>query len=450
MTRVGFAQTDISCSVGTPLGGNARVEKAARGVHDPLHATVALVDDGAATHVLVGLDLLSAPGPLVGRMAEAIGDRVGIPASQVTVAATHTHSGPDVGRGHGMDDFSYERVDAWEREAVELVASAAVEAERTAAPATLRVGCTEVPGVAFNRRLIHRDGSTRMNWEPLDPAEVVGARGPVDPQLMTLVFSDEEGSPLGAVVHFTLHPAILVGHEWLVSADYVAEASAVVSRQLGGAPVMFLNGALGNINHLDFRDTGRAIGFAESERVGHAVGAGALRAIAAAPEPVDIPPLAWHRFTVILEQRTVDRRRLEDAEQLLAASEGKPVDALDGIPPEAYAMWTVTEGRRLPPLLDVEVTVVRIAQVVLVYVPFEVFVEFGLALRAAFPEHLVRVVSPANGYHGYLPTASAFAEGGYEPTLGTSTVQPGQGEHLFHRIGTEVRAMLADARTPTR
>jgi hypothetical protein len=87
---------------------------------------------------------------------------------------------------------------------------------------------------------------------------------------------------------------------------------------------------------------------------------------------------------------------------------------------------------------------------VFVYVPFEVFVEFGLALREAFPEHLVRVVSPANGYHGYLPTASAFAEGGYEPTLGTSTVQPGQGEYLFHRIETEVRAMLADARTPTR
>lgn len=450
MTRVGFSQTDISCPVGTPLGGNARVDKAARGVHDPLHATVALLESSMTTYVLIGLDLVSAPTLLVDAMASAVGDRLGIPASQVTVSATHTHSGPDVGRGHGMDDSPYDLVDVWEREAVEKVASAAVEARRNAATARLSVGHGEVPGISFNRRLIHRDGSTRMNWERLDPGEIMGARGPVDPELVTLVFSDEEGSPRGALVHFTLHPAILVGHQWLVSADYVAELSAILSGHLGGAPVLFLNGALGNINHLDFRDDGRAIGFPESERVGRMIGAEAVRSMDGAGQPVEICPITWHRFTVTLEQRTVDRQRLTAARELLAANAGKPVEALDGIPPEAYATWTVGEGRRLPPLLDVEVTVLRLAHVLLVYVPFEVFVEFGLGLRAAFPEHVVRVVSLGNGYHGYLPTAAAFAEGGYEPTLGTSTIQAAQGEHLFHRIETEVRALLADAEGPTR
>jgi hypothetical protein len=88
--------------------------------------------------------------------------------------------------------------------------------------------------------------------------------------------------------------------------------------------------------------------------------------------------------------------------------------------------------------------------VVLVYVPFEVFVEFGLLLRDAFPDQLVKVVSPANGYFGYLPTAVAFAEGGYEPTLGTSTISPGQGEHLFHRIETELRSMLHEEKAGQR
>lgn len=450
MTRVGFAQTDISCAPGTPLGGNARVDKAARGIHDPLHATIAVVEDGSTAYVLVGLDLLNAPARLVEAISAQISDRIGLPVSHVTVSATHTHSGPDVGRGHGMDDQSYDLVDAWEREAVELVAAAAEAARSSATPATLCVGRGSATGISFNRRLIHRDGSTRMNWERLEPEEIVGARGPVDPELVTLVFRDDHGSVLGAIVHFTLHPAILVGHEWLVSADYVAELSAAVSERLGGAPVMFLNGALGDINHLDFHDAGRAIGFTESERVGRTLGGEAVRAIAGAGEPVDVHPVAWHRFTVTLEQRTVDRERLAAARSLLAANAGKPVEALDGIPAEAYARWTVTLGRRLPPLLDVEVTVVRLAQVVLVYVPFEVFVEFGLTLREAFPEHLVRVVSLGNDYLGYLPTASAFAEGGYEPTLGTSTVRAGQGEYLFHRIQTEVRAMLATTGEPAR
>jgi neutral ceramidase len=288
-----------------------------------------------------------------------------------------------------------------------------------------------------------------MNWEGVPPEDVLGARGPVDPGLLVLAFYDDAETPLGAVVHFTLHPAILVGHEWLVSADYVAEASELVSRALGGAPVLFLNGALGNINHLDHRDQGRAIGFEESARVGSALGNAAVEAIAGSSGPAVLDLVCSRALTVTLEQRTVGREQFEAARALLASSSGD-VEALDGIPPEAYAQWAVTAGRRLTPLLDVRIVLLRLQDVVLVYVPFEVFAEFGLVLRDTFPGQLVKVVSPANGYFGYLPTAAAFAEGGYEPTLGTSTISPGQGEHLFHHIGTELRTMLHDERPQER
>jgi neutral ceramidase len=440
-TRVGFAQVDISCAPGTPLGGNARTDKAARGVHDPLHATVAVFAGAGRQHVMVGLDLLSAPSHLVDAIASAIESTTGIPASCVFVSATHTHSGPDVGRGHGMDRHDYTMVDDWEQATVSSIAATAGEAQRDAVPAVMRIATTEVPGLSFNRRLVHRDGSTRMNWEGVPPDDVLGARGPVDPSLLVLAFYDDAETPLGAVVHFTLHPAILVGHEWLVSADYVADAGDLVSQAVDGRPVLFLNGALGNINHLDFRQRGRAIGFSESARVGSALGHAAVEAISGSSAPAALDVVCSRALTVTLEQRTVGRERWEAAQKLLASSSGD-VEALDGIPPEAYAQWTITAGRRLTPLLDVRIAVLRLEHVVLVYVPFEVFVEFGLLLRDAFPGQLVKVVSPANGYFGYLPTAVAFAEGGYEPTLGTSTISPGEGERLFHRIGTELRCML--------
>jgi neutral ceramidase len=444
--RVGFAQLDVTCTLGTPLGGNARIDKAARGVHDPLHATVAALCAEGHQYVIVGLDLLSPPAPLVRAIATAIESRTGVPAAYVSVSATHTHSGPDVGRGHGMDEHDYSLVDAWEQDSVPSIAAAAAEALHTAVPVSVRVATADVPGLAFNRRLVHRDGSTRMNWENLSPEDIVGTRGPIDPSLLVLVFYGPDGVPLGTVVHFTLHPAVLVGHDWLVSADYVADTSAVISQALDGAPVLFLNGALGNVNHLDHRDSGRAIGFGESARIGTVLGRAAVEAIHLSGPPGPLGPLGHRDFTVTLEQRTVGREQLEWAKELLTASAGRPVEALDGIPPEAYARWVVTTGRNLTPLLDVRVTMLRIGPVVFVYVPFEVFVEFGLLLRQAFPDHLVKVVSPANGYFGYLPTAVAFAEGGYEPTLGTSTISPGQGEHLFHCIGTELRAMLDGGR----
>jgi len=440
-TRVGFAQADISCAVGTPLGGNARTDKAARGVHDPLHATVAVLAHQGRHHVMVGLDLLSPPSHLVDAIAGAIQARTGIPASCVFVSATHTHSGPDVGRGHSMDQHDYSIVDEWERTAVALIAATAADAQRKAVPAGMRIVTEEVPGLSFNRRLIHSDGSTRMNWEGVPPEDVLGARGPIDPSLLVLAFYDDAGAPLGAVVHYTLHPAILVGHEWLVSADYVAEASSQVSQSLGGRPVVFLNGALGNVNHLDFHAPGRAIGFPESARVGNALGRAAVEAITGSAGPTPLDVVRSRALSVTLEQRTVGREQFEAARALLACSNGE-VEALDGIPAEAYAQWAVTAGRELTPLLDVPIAILQLQDVVLVYVPFEVFVEFGLLLRDAFPGQLVKVVSPANGYFGYLPTAVAFAEGGYEPTLGTSTISPGQGERLFHHIGTELRCML--------
>lgn len=441
---VGFAQADVSCAAGTPLGGNARTDKAARGVHDPLRATVAVFGLGERQHVIVGLDLLSAPTHLVDAIAKAIASRIGIPADCVSVSATHTHSGPDVGRGHSMDRHDYSMVDEWEHTAVPLIAAAAEAARGKTVPATMRIATDDVLGLSFNRRLIHRDGSTRMNWEAVAPEDILGARGPIDPALLVLVFYDQAEAPLGAVVHFALHAAVLVGHDWLVSADYVAETSSLVSQALDETPVLFLNGALGNINHLDHRDEGRAIGFSESARIGTALGRRAVAAIyrSAGPEPVGF--VRSHSITVTLEQRTVGRDQLQRAQDLLASSDGD-VEALDGVPPEAYAQWAVTAGRRLTPLLDVRITILQLQRVVLVYVPFEVFVEFGLLLRDAFPDHLVKVVSPANGYFGYLPTAVAFAEGGYESTLGTSTISPGQGEHLFHRIETALRGMLQDS-----
>jgi len=442
MTSVGFAQVDISCKVGTPLGGNSRVDKAARGLHDPLHATVAVIDTDIGARVMIGLDVVSAPLALVEAVSAGVELRTGIPATSVTVSATHTHSGPDVERGNGLDELDYSAIDAWEHASVPAIGDAALRAQRAAVPATLRLASAEVADLSFNRRLAHRDGSTHMNWEPLEGDDVLAALGPIDPELVALIFSDERGSALGALLHFTLHPAILVGHDWLVSADYVAEASAALSAVLDGAPVLFLNGALGNVNHIDYHNTGRAIGFGESARVGNALGAAAVEALERETTDVDLEDVDLRAIMVTLSQRTVDRAQLDHARALLAANAGRPVGALDGIPVEAYAQWTVTAGRGLTPLLDVKVRILRIGHVVFVYVPFEVFVEFGLELRRAFPGHIVRVVSHGGGSFGYLPTAAAFAEGGYEPTFGTSTIACGQGEYLFHHITTELRGTL--------
>ncbi|HET7559475.1 MAG TPA: hypothetical protein VFK80_05895, partial [Limnochordia bacterium] len=69
------------------------------------------------------------------------------------------------------------------------------------------------------------------------------------------------------------------------------------------------------------------------------------------------------------------------------------------------------------------IAVAGIGDLALVGAPCEVFVELGLAVRTGSPFARTAVLGYTNGYMGYLPTAAAFAEGGYE--VGARIVQNG-------------------------
>lgn len=438
--RAGFSRVDITCPPGTPLGGNARAEKAARGVHDPLYASVAAFgaddgDDGPrdVELVLVSLDLLCAPDSLVMRLRATIAEVVGVAGDRVMVNATHTHSGPDVAHGSGFDLHDYSAVEGWLSGRLHAIAEAVADAVAVMRPARLILGRTDVGQVAFNRRLQMRDGSTHMNWEDVSPDDVERPLGPVDPQLLAMAWYDLQGKVLGVLVHFTLHPAVLVGLDWLVSADFPGPLVAEVRRGVGDVPVLFLNGALGNVNHIDYRVRGRATGFAEARRIGDRLGLATLAALSDG-DSCTAQDVRVTSFAVRLEQRTADAAQVRQAHALLQTIGDTPVSALDGIPPEAYARWLVTRGCDLPPTLDVTVAIVVLGPLTLVLVPFEVFVEHQLHLASCFPAALVKIVSLANGAHGYLPTALSFGEGGYEPTFGTSVITEGQGEYLLECV----------------
>ena len=78
---------------------------------------------------------------------------------------------------------------------------------------------------------------------------------------------------------------------------------------------------------------------------------------------------------------------------------------------------------------ELEVQAVRLNHdTAIVLLPSEIFVEFGLAIKAASPFKTTLVVELANDDLAYIPTKRAFAEGSYEVT--NSRVQPGTGEKL--------------------
>ncbi len=64
--------------------------------------------------------------------------------------------------------------------------------------------------------------------------------------------------------------------------------------------------------------------------------------------------------------------------------------------------------------IDYEVQAIRVGDWALVGLPGELFVEYALNIDARSPFQETAVMAYTNGVPGYIPTADAFAEGGYE------------------------------------
>ena len=166
--KAAFVRVDITPPVGLPIGGNVRADSAARGTHDPLYGTGLVLEDGATAACLLSFDVLGLHRSSCRSVREAVAAASGIPAGNVVVAATHTHSGPDV------VDFFKEAIDprclAYLDDVAVRIAEAVREGRERLEEATLALGEARVEGLSFNRRLRLRGGGLAMNWERPDPA----------------------------------------------------------------------------------------------------------------------------------------------------------------------------------------------------------------------------------------------------------------------------------------
>jgi neutral ceramidase len=141
--------------------------------------------------------------------------------------------------------------------------------------------------------------------------------------------------------------------------------------------------------------------------------------------PVSKPKLAVAAATVNAPLQTYTSAEVDEARKKLEIVGQRKLPFLDEVKAYSIVALQSYEGSTLP--LDVKVF--RISDdVAIVTLPSEIFVELGLAIKAASPFKMTLVIELANDSLGYIPTKKAFAEGSYETV--NSRVQPGVGEML--------------------
>jgi len=214
--KVGFAERDISPDAGMERpGGYGKGRHQA--VHDPCKARVAVFDDGVDRVALVGLDVPFIWRDAVQAIRSAVEERCGIPAGNILIGASHTHSGGPMGMiqpgqfDHAeplVQKLAYEMSSAADpiylQRVIDRTIEAIVEADSRRAEAFCGFGSGSEGAAVFNRRHRMKNGLTfthpgRGNSEMLDYA------GPIDPEVGVIGVWSREGQLVGCIVNFACH-----------------------------------------------------------------------------------------------------------------------------------------------------------------------------------------------------------------------------------------------------
>ncbi len=249
---------------------------------------------------MVGLDLLGFPAVL-GDRVRALVPR--IPAQQILIGATHTHSAPDCyafpdGQGGHTGDLKY--IDF----VVERAAAAINEAIDRLEPAHLKIATGEAQGkIAYNYY----------------------APDLYDRRLSVIQALRPNGSVIATLVNYAIHPEVLGAEVGICSPDVIGPLCEHLEKTAGGHAI-FMNGAQGGMITADNRklddprDELRAYwndrrAWDECVRIGETMSAEALRIVAAA-EVQREPRLVCHARDV---------RFPVESELLWAVIQGSPL-----------------------------------------------------------------------------------------------------------------------------
>jgi neutral ceramidase len=429
---VGFAQTDITPPVGSLIPGGFR-RVVSTGVHDPLHATAAVLDDGERLVAIISVDALSVKSSLVAEARRQIQKACNIPPENVLIAATHTHTGGPI-----ADVFESEADPNYCAFVASQIARAVEQGMETRRPAFVGIGVGTASGLAFNRRFVMRNGLHQTHPGKGNP-HIVKPAGPTDPTVGVLAARDEQGNFLGCLVNFACHCTVMGGTQF--SADYPFYLAQTLRRVLGEQCLtVFLPGACGDVTQVDnlsLRE--REFGEAWAWRLGTALGGAVLQTIAQMEFHPDAP-LQTRTAIVPLQRRTVPDGWLDEAKRLLST------DGLWSVERVYAREWLLlAEEVKRQPTVNAEVQVMGVGRSAFVAIPGELFCQFGWDIKRRSPFPTTFVVTCANGMVGYLPTPDAFKGGGYEVRLARSSqLMPDAGERLV----AEALRLLATLTVP--
>jgi hypothetical protein len=411
--RAGVFAVDASPPVGSPLAYDPT-----KGTVHPLSCKgVVLIGEGKPI-VLCALDWIGVGNDGQREFRSKLAEAAGTTVEQVEVHTLHQHDAP-------VCDFSTDRLLAkyginrefydadLARDVIARTAAAVKKAVAEAKPVThLGLGQAQVEKVASNRRILGPDGKVEhVRYTACkDPAVRARPEGVIDPSLrMISLWSRDQ--PVVAISYYATHPQSYY-RTGLANPDFPGIARDQ-RQKATGVPHIHFNGAGGNIGAGKYND-----GSPDNRQIlADRVAEGMAKAWAETVKtPITAADLDWRSIPVALPPAPhLDEKGL----LAIVADKTKPLRERGTAASELVWLRRCHEGA------TIDVSCLRIGKARVLHLPGELFVEYQLAAQGLRPDLFVATAAYGDYGPGYIGTAEAYPQGGYETSPHASLVAPG-------------------------
>lgn len=440
--RAGAATSNITPPLGEKIvGGWAPIP--AVNIHDELHVRCLALNDGTTTLVFAICDNVGIPREVFDLAKASIVSETKIPCANILTAATHTHSATTA-RGENKVDEVVEFTD-YQKFLARRIADAVRLALHRLEPAEIGFGSVDEPSALNNRRWFVTDPEMRANPfggidqvrmnPPAGNSALVKPAGPIDPEITFLSVRSTEGEPIAILANYSLH---YVGgvRKGDVSADYFGIFCNEIANRLDAHHSdskfvgILTNGTSGDVNNINFRERGpRKEPYVKMREVAELVADRVAKTHSKLKYKQEVT-LAAKQSDLELHVRKPSKEILEHFRKIDALPENEQTrHRRERIYSRRVKMLATSDD-----VVRIPLQAFRIGDIHISAIPFEVFTEIGLQLKAEIPSDDVMTIELANGSYGYLPTPAQHELGGYETWLGTCNVETGASEKIVSRL----------------
>lgn len=386
-------------------------DRTSTGVHDPLLASVYYLSDEATEILLVSIDLCYVSKTRSAKIRKAVADQVGVPAQNISLAFTHTHSGPMASPKPFVCSAQPEECYPEYLDFVQgAIVTAAKEAKSSAFDAQVGFGiasCGKEQGMGGNRH---------------------AAEGPQDPAVSVFAIRSMDGTLKGAIVNYSMHPTVLHAGNTLLTGDFPYYIREYLEGLYPGGAFSYTMGAAGDQSTRYFRT---AQNFDEAKRIGFLLGEAAQQAISQmefssdAPITVAIGSVIPPFKDIPSYQDAVASAKKAKEEYDALIAEGAPypvcrsaectVIGTDSMVTTAQIAETAGLDNMRAQSLPIELQLIKIGDAALLGFSAEAFVEIGLRIKKDSPFPFTALSFLTNGSTlGYVCTDEAYSEFCYE------------------------------------